>query len=130
MNNISNRKPAGMKWESWVDRALREAEERGDFKPAKGGKIKGLDKPYDPDWWLKDLIEREDLHAINSEGLELRRYVYAEIERIKSIKDRERIRQSLEKLNDYIRQENLKIIEGPASNITPVDVDHFLETID
>jgi hypothetical protein len=52
-----------MGFESWIDRQIREAEERGEFDnlPGAGKPLKDLDKPQDADWWVKRLIARENL---------------------------------------------------------------------
>ncbi|NNF65070.1 MAG: DUF1992 domain-containing protein [Acidimicrobiia bacterium] len=49
--------------ESWVDRLIREAAERGEFDDLEGsGKpIEMLKDPYDENWWVKRWIEREKL---------------------------------------------------------------------
>lgn len=49
--------------ESWVDRVIREAAERGEFDnlPGMGKPIEDLDQPYDENWWVKRWIEREKL---------------------------------------------------------------------
>lgn len=48
--------------ESWVEKQIREAQERGEFDnlPGAGKPLKGLDDP-DPDWWLKKMMAREGL---------------------------------------------------------------------
>jgi hypothetical protein len=50
-------------FESWIDRQIREATERGEFDNLPGaGKPLKLRYPNDPDWWIKQKIEDEDLH--------------------------------------------------------------------
>lgn len=46
---MTDRKPSGASFESWIDRQIREARERGDFDnlPGAGKRIPGLDQPYD-----------------------------------------------------------------------------------
>ena len=48
--------------ESWVDKQIREAQERGEFDnlPGAGKPLSGLDDP-DPDWWVKKMMAREGL---------------------------------------------------------------------
>ncbi|WP_353950914.1 DUF1992 domain-containing protein [Knoellia sp. S7-12] len=48
--------------ESWVEKQIREAQERGEFDnlPGAGKPLKGLDDP-DPDWWVKKMMAREGL---------------------------------------------------------------------
>ena len=50
-------------YESWIDRQIREAQERGEFDNLRGaGKpIKGLGGREDENWWIKGLIERENM---------------------------------------------------------------------
>jgi hypothetical protein len=49
------------RWESAVDKQIREAQERGDFDnlPGAGKPIADLDQPYDENWWVKGLLRRE-----------------------------------------------------------------------
>jgi hypothetical protein len=60
---MTERKPAGVPWESWIDRQIRRAEERGEFDdlPGAGRPIPDLDKPFDELWWVKDKLRREGL---------------------------------------------------------------------
>lgn len=48
--------------ESWVEKQIREAQERGEFDnlPGAGKPLRGLDDP-DPDWWVKKMMAREGL---------------------------------------------------------------------
>ncbi|MGH3508176.1 MAG: DUF1992 domain-containing protein, partial [Nocardioidaceae bacterium] len=65
-------------YESPVDRAIREAQERGEFDDLPGaGKPLDLGNQSDPDWWIKGLIQREqlDMTAALPPGVALRREV-------------------------------------------------------
>ena len=50
----------------WVDHQVRQAMERGDFDdlPGAGKPIRGLGGTHDPDWWVKGLIERENITGV------------------------------------------------------------------
>lgn len=50
----------------WVDELVRQAMARGEFDdlPLAGKPIPGLGARYDPDWWLKNLVEREQITGI------------------------------------------------------------------
>lgn len=51
-----------MSYETPIDRAIREAAERGAFDDLPGaGKPLPLRNTSDPDWWLKDLVAREGI---------------------------------------------------------------------
>lgn len=51
---------------SYVDQQLRVAMARGDFDdlPGAGKPIEGLGKTHDPDWWVKKLVEREQISVL------------------------------------------------------------------
>ncbi len=53
------------RFESYADRQIREAMERGDFDdlPGAGQPLPLLAEPYDPNWWVKRLVEREGITA-------------------------------------------------------------------
>jgi hypothetical protein len=59
----------------WVDLQVRQAMERGEFDnlPGAGRPIRGLDDVHDPDWWAKQLIEREEITGALPPALALRR---------------------------------------------------------
>ena len=52
-----------MRYESWVERQVREAIERGEFDnlPGAGRPLPGINGRADKDWWVKSLLEREQL---------------------------------------------------------------------
>jgi hypothetical protein len=48
----------------WVELQVRQAMARGDFENLPGaGKPLRLPDRHDPDWWVKQLIERENIHV-------------------------------------------------------------------
>lgn len=63
---MTERKPAGVSFESWVDKQIREAEQRGDFSqlPGFGKPLPGIDRPYDETWWIKAKMQREGVSML------------------------------------------------------------------
>jgi hypothetical protein len=61
--SVTTRKPPGTNWESWIDRQIREAQERGEFEnlPGKGRPIPNLDGAHDENWWIRQKLRSEDL---------------------------------------------------------------------
>lgn len=59
---MTERKPADVSFETWVDRQIREATERGAFDnlPGAGKPIPDIDEPYDELWWVKEKLKREN----------------------------------------------------------------------
>ncbi|WP_205857130.1 DUF1992 domain-containing protein, partial [Phytoactinopolyspora endophytica] len=62
---MTERKPGGMSFESWIDKQIREAEERGEFKdlPGAGKPLTNLGRSNDEMWWIRRKIEDEGLSA-------------------------------------------------------------------
>lgn len=122
---MTERKPPGMSAESWVDKQIREAEQRGEFDrlPGAGKPIPGRGQPNAELWWLKGYLAREKLNFVLPTSLQLRK----EIEDIALRVDRERrehaVRQVVEDLNERITRENRLPTAGPPMNRMPLDVD-------
>ena len=124
---MTERKPAGQQWESWIDRQIREAQERGDFDnlPGSGKPLRDHGKPYDPDWWLKDLLQRERVQVL-PDTLQLQKDVETELERIGRLGTETAVRRALEKLNTMIRERLARATSGPASRTGEIPVERFL----
>lgn len=63
--------------ESFIDRQIREAMERGEFDdlPGAGKPIPGAGRPHEPNWWVRSFLERErseDLRRADYERIEAR----------------------------------------------------------
>src|ERR1044072_6497050 len=58
---MTEQKPAGKSWESWLEEQINRARDEGHFDNLEGaGKpLPGLTDGYDPDWWVKKLVQRE-----------------------------------------------------------------------
>lgn len=64
---MTERKPPGVSFESWVDRQIRQAEARGEFTelPGAGKPLPEVtDTPYDELWWIKRKMAREGLSVL------------------------------------------------------------------
>jgi hypothetical protein len=114
---------ARMKYnEKHIDRLIREAQERGenDNLPGAGKPIPDLDKPHDPYWWVKKLLEREEISLAPS-MLALRKRVEEMIERIRKATSEAEVRRLVGELNAEIGKANAKAATGPPSNLAPLD---------
>ena len=121
---MTQKKPVGKTWESFIEQQIREAMEEGAFDnlQGKGQPIPDLGREYDPDWWAKKLIEREKV-SVMPPALALRRDVAQALERLPRMRDEAEVRRVLEALNAQIRKLNATIAEGPPTNLAPLDVD-------
>src|SRR5205809_31264 len=73
---MTARKPPGTSWESWVEAQIRVAMEQGAFDnlPGAGKPLPNLDQEHDPLWWVKQLVQREQISLLPP-ALELLRQV-------------------------------------------------------
>ncbi len=121
---MTERKPAGISWESWREELIRLAHEEGAFDNLAGaGKpLTDLGESYDPDWWVKKLVRRENVSMLPP-ALELLRKVEAEIARIWKLRDEAEVRERVRALNAEIARANARAAEGPPTRLGPLDAD-------
>ena len=121
---MSQKKPPGKTWESFVEQQIREAMEQGAFDnlEGKGQPIRDLGIERDPLWWAKKLVEREKV-SLMPPALALRRDVELTLKRLPTMRDEAEVRRTLEGLNAQIRKLNATVAEGPPTNLAPLDVD-------
>ncbi|WP_067566769.1 DnaJ family domain-containing protein [Nocardia acidivorans] len=124
---MTERKPPDLTFESWIDKQIREAIDRGEF-----GQLPGAGKPIPPgmddeNWWVRNLLQREGIgnDALLPEHIVLRR-------------DRERIDRTVAQLpteravRDAVTELNERIIRwlrspgGPNVPIGPVRADEVV----
>src|SRR5215510_5848473 len=97
---MTERKPPGTSWETWIDAQIRVAMEQGAFDnlPGAGKPLPGLDREYDPLWWVKQLAQREKISMLPP-SLELARKVETELAAIEKLPDEATVRHRLDALN-------------------------------
>src|SRR4051794_36046971 len=125
---MTERKPTGLSWESWIDRQIREAEERGAFDnlSGKGKPLPDAGQPYDEMWWVAQKLKREGLTLLPP-SLQLRRDVELVHERIAAARTQSHVERLVRDINERIVQVNSMTFDGPPSNVTPLDVSEVLE---
>ncbi len=99
----------------WVDLQIRQAVERGDFDnlPGAGKPLGELGSPYERDWWLKKLIEREQITGVLPEALQLRKDD-AELDQVLDRESAEaRVRELLEVFNRRVVEARRQLQGGP-----------------
>jgi len=124
---MSEQKPPGLAWETWVERQIREAMERGDFDNLPGtGKPLDLNGPDDELWWIRDKLRREALSVLPP-ALALRKELDDTMDRIAAARTEAEVRRLVASINERIVYVNSHITSGPPSTLVPLDVEHVLE---
>nr|MCW2728547.1 hypothetical protein [Aeromicrobium sp.] len=105
----------------WVDMQVQQAIRRGEFDnlPGAGKPIAGIDRPHDPDWWIKRLIERERITGVLPPALALRKEdaeLDATLDRITTPTG---VRQAVDDFNARIIEARRQLQGGPPV-ITPL----------
>jgi DnaJ-like protein len=118
-----------MPYESWVERQIREATERGEFDnlPGAGRPLPGLNGRDDEDWWIKGFLERERIPMPLPASLALRKEVTDLLETLAGVREEAEARRLVEDLNERIRDSHRRRIDGPPLVLRPVDVEATLE---
>jgi len=124
---MAEHKPPGKSWDSWIEELIHQARAQGAFEDleGKGKPIPGLDAPYDPDWWVKKLLEREKL-SILPPALEVRAKVGRALEAIWQVRSEDDVRQRVTAINAEIARANRTVIEGPPTTLAPLEVESVL----
>ena len=91
--------------------------ERGEFDdlPGRGKPIDDLGAEHDPDWWVKKLIEREQITGVLPPALALRKDD-AELDgRLDKITTEREVRREVEDFNERVRKADLHPAHRPAA---------------
>jgi hypothetical protein len=121
---MTERKPLGASWETWIEAQIRVAREQGAFDnlPGAGKPLPNLGEEYDPLWWVKQFVQREQV-SILPPSLELLRKVETELAAIDKLDDEATVRRRVAALNVEIAKVNATVMEGPPTRLGPLDVD-------
>lgn len=119
-------------WESPVDRAIREAQERGDFDNLPGaGRPLDLGDLNDPDWWVKRLAAREnlDLSGALPGALGLRKEAAGFPESLADVASEKNVRDILQDFNRRVLADRLRPAVGnlPPLIAKTVEIDEMVE---
>jgi hypothetical protein len=121
-------------WESPVERAIREAQERGEFDnlPGTGKPLSSLGDPEreDPDWWVRRFAEREhlDLSGALSPPLALRKEAATFPGSLLDLRTEASVRAVLDDYNHRVKLDRLRPGVGASFPIWAplVDVDDLV----
>jgi len=121
---MTERKPPGTSWETWIEAQIRVAMEDGalDNLPGAGKPLPNFGQEYDPLWWQKQLVQREQITVLPP-ALELLRKVEEVLDTIEKLHDEATVRRRIAALNIEIAKVNATVVEGPPTRLGMLDVD-------
>jgi DnaJ homologue, subfamily C, member 28, conserved domain len=105
--HMTDRKPAGMSFTSWIDRQIADAEERGAFDnlPGSGKPLPKRDEGDAAQAWLRDYLRREGVPAeeLLPVSLRLRKKRERLADSVHLLRSEEEVRDAVAELNQQIR---------------------------
>ncbi len=113
----------------YVDLQIKQAMERGDFDnlPGAGKPIRNLGTQHDPNWWVKQLIEREKITGVLPPALQLRKDDAELDARLDRHTAESEVRRELEEFNARVMKARYTPVDGPPLITMPRDVDAEVE---
>ncbi|HEX5498861.1 MAG TPA: DnaJ family domain-containing protein [Thermomicrobiales bacterium] len=124
---MTERKPAGATFESWVERQIRESYERGEFDdlPGSGEPFADRGQPYDELWWIKDKLRRENVTYLPP-TLALRKEASDAVAAARRAGSEADARRIVEGINVKIVEAIRKPLSGPPLDLAPFDVERIV----
>lgn len=121
---MTERKPPGVSFETWADKQIREAEERGAFAnlPGAGKPLPSLNTPYDEMWWVRNKMRSEGLSFLPP-SLVLRKEAEDALAAVDRAGTEAEVRRILREVNARIEEAIRVPPEGPPLNLVPYDVE-------
>jgi hypothetical protein len=126
---VTDHKPPGVGFGTWVERQIREATELGAFDdiPGAGKPIADLDEPHDELWWVRRKLRQEQLSYLPP-TLALRKAAEDALLEASRAPSEEQVRRIVADINARILEGNRKAASGPPPNLVPFDVERVVRT--
>ncbi|MFH9662431.1 DUF1992 domain-containing protein [Streptomyces sp. NPDC017248] len=125
---MTERKPPGVPFDSFVDKQIRDAQQRGEFDglPGVGAPLPAdVYSPYDELWWVKRKLAREGL-AVLPPALALRKEAEDTLAAAYAAPSERIVRKLIEDVNVKIRDMMFKPPPGPPLGRKPYDVEEVV----
>lgn len=108
----------------WAETQVEQAIRNGDFDdlPGLGKPIGGLGAQHDPDWWLKNLVEREQLSVLPP-ALAIRKDDAELDARLDRLGAESEVRRVVGEFNEAVAKARIQPLGGPPMITAPRDVE-------
>lgn len=123
---MTERKPTGMPVETWVERQIRAAQERGDFDDLPGAGKPLPNRPGGALEWMAQKLRDENLDAPLPPSLAIPKEIEALPATLRKLRTEREVRALIEDLNARIETVHRNPPQGPPLRLGPLDVDEVL----
>jgi hypothetical protein len=127
---MTERKPPGVAFESWVDQQITDAMRRGDFDdlPLHGKPLPGAGREDDENWWLNSYLRREapDVDAMLPPEMLLRKEIERLPETVRGLGSEAGVRAAVAEVNERVRQ-SWRTTTGPQPPVRLVNADTLVK---
>jgi hypothetical protein len=127
---MTERRPAGVNFETWIDRQIREAEDRGEFDnlPGAGKPLPGAGQLDHENWWLDSYLQREGVtgDTLLPPAVLLRREAEDLPSVVRRMRSESEVREAVADLNRRI----VEFLRQPSElriSVRPVNADRVVE---
>jgi hypothetical protein len=123
---MTERKPVGMGFESWVEKQISEAATRGEFEnlPGAGKPLPGAGSTDDENWWLRSYLSRHEVSvdSLLPAPMLLRKEIEQLRDAVRELPTEERVRATVHALNSRIT-ESWRLPSGPQPHVRLLNAD-------
>jgi hypothetical protein len=121
---MTERRPPGLGYESWIDRQISEAEKRGKFDglSTAGKPLPDIGGRSDENWWIKGKLREEGL-SYTPPSLALKKSVADALAAALEADSDDQARAIVEVINEKMREANRNGIKGPPVVFRPFQVE-------
>jgi hypothetical protein len=127
---MTERKPPDVPFESWIDRQIQEAAERGEFDnlPGAGKPLPGFGGADDEDWWLRSYVRREGVptEALLPPSLQLRKEIELLPDTVRDLDSEAEVREVVARLNKRV-MDFWRSATGPQVPVRLANADNVVE---
>ncbi len=127
---MTERRPAGVNFETWIDRQIREAEDRGEFDnlPGAGKPLPGAGQRDHENWWLNSYLRREGVtgDTLLPPAVLLRREADELPSVVRRMRSEAEVRETVAEFNKRI----VEFLRQPSDlriSVRPVNVERIVE---
>jgi hypothetical protein len=127
-NDAAAAQPTMAERAQYVEVLIQQAMRRGEFDdlPGAGKPLTGLQQAYDPDWWIRQKIEREKITGLGPPALTLRTEDAALDGRLDDAASEAGVRSILEDFNSRVIEARRQLLGGPPVITATRDIDDEL----